>query len=202
MARLLEQYVGNGSRGRPVAIYEQFRRMNAEDFRGTTDPFVHEGWIRSLEVIFRYMDMADTDRVSCTIYLLKGDASLWWEGAEQGVNLATLTWEEFKRVFYDKYFTYDVRSSLKREFTSLRQGHLYVAEFVQKFDSSCHFVPLIANDTAEKLRHFFDGLRPTIRRDVMLIDPGDYTTVVAKDFRAEQSLKDIDWEMKRKRKRA
>ncbi|XP_073273269.1 uncharacterized protein [Primulina huaijiensis] len=127
--------------------------------------------------------MADTDRVRCTIYLLKGDASLWWEGAERGVNMATLTWEEFKRVFYDKYFTSDVRSSHKREFMSLRQGDWSVAEFVQKFDRGY-------------------GLRPTIRRDVMLGDPTDYTTAVSRAFRAEQSLKDIDWEMQRKRNRA
>ncbi|XP_075478927.1 uncharacterized protein LOC142519783 [Primulina tabacum] len=103
--------------------------------------------------------------------------------------MATLTLEDFKRVFYDKYFTADVHSWLKREFMSLRQGDWSVAEFLRKIDRGCHFVPLIANDAAEKLRHFLDGLRPTIRRDVMLGDPTDYTTAVAKAFRAEQSLK-------------
>ncbi|XP_075500067.1 uncharacterized protein LOC142538638 [Primulina tabacum] len=180
MARFFEQHVGDGARVRPEPVYERFRWMHPDEFHGTTDPFVAEGWIRSLE----------------------GDASLWWEGAERGVNMMTLTWEEFKRVFYDKYFTSDVRSRLKREFMSLRQGDWTVAEFVQKFDRGCHFVPLIANDAAEKLRHFLDGLKPTIRRDVMLSDPIDYTTAVAKAFRAEQSLNDIDWEMQRKRNRA
>ncbi|XP_075473899.1 uncharacterized protein LOC142504947 [Primulina tabacum] len=202
MTRLLEQHLGNGARVRPEDAYERFRRMNPEDFNGTTDPFVIEGWIRSLEVIFRYMDMVDADQVRCTIYLLKGEASLWLEGAERGVNLETLTSEDFKRVFYYKYFTSDVRSRLKREFMSLHQEHWSVAEFVQKFDRGCHFVPLIANDAAEKLRHFLDGLRPTILRDVNLGDPIVYTTVISKEFRTEQSLKDIDWEMHRKRNRA
>ncbi|XP_073064088.1 uncharacterized protein [Primulina eburnea] len=156
--------------------------MNPEDFYDNTDPFVAEVWIRSLEVIFRYMDMADADRVRGTIYLLKGDASLWWEEAEQGVNLATSTWKGFKRVFYDKYFRSDVCSRLKREFISLRQGDFAVVEFVQKFDRDCHFVPLISKDVAENLRHFLDGLRPTIRQDVMLVDPTDYTTVVARSY--------------------
>ncbi|XP_073275420.1 uncharacterized protein [Primulina huaijiensis] len=179
MARLLEQHVGNGARVRPDAAYELFRRMHLENFHGTTHPFIAEGWIRSLEMIFRYMEMEDADRVRCTIYLLKGDDSLWWEGAERGVNMATLTWDEFKRVFYDKYFTSDVRSMLKRNFMSLRLGDWSVADFVQKFDMGCHFVPLIANDVAEKLRHFLDGLKPTIRCDVMLNDPTGYTTAVA-----------------------
>ncbi|XP_042443978.1 uncharacterized protein LOC122029087 [Zingiber officinale] len=163
MAQLFEQYAGNANRGGQQDIYVQFRRMDPKDFSGTTDPFMAEGWIRSLEVIFRYMNMADADRVRYAIYLLKDDASLWWEGAERGVDLKTLTWEDFKRIFYDKYFTADIRGRLKREFMSLRQRDLTVAEFVKKFDRGCHFVPLIANDAAEKLRHFLDGLRPTIR---------------------------------------
>ncbi|XP_073269656.1 uncharacterized protein [Primulina huaijiensis] len=186
MARLFEQHVEDGAMVRPEVAYERFRRMHPEDFHGTTDPFVAEGYIRSLEVIFRYMEMADADRVRCTIYLLKGGASLWWEGAERGVNMMTLTWEEFKRVFYDKYFTSDVRSIPKREFMSLRQGDWSVVDFVKKFDRGCRFVSLITNDPVEKLRHFLDGLKPTIRHDVMLNDPTDYTTAVAKAFRAEQ----------------
>ncbi|XP_075500036.1 uncharacterized protein LOC142538608 [Primulina tabacum] len=60
-------------------------------------------------------------------------------------------------VCFEKYFTTDVRSRLRREFMRLRQGDVSVAKFVQKFDRGCHFVPLIANDAAEKLRHFLDG---------------------------------------------
>ncbi|XP_042422590.1 uncharacterized protein LOC122010202 [Zingiber officinale] len=200
MTRLLEQHTGNAHRGRQEDVYVQFRRMDPKDFVGTTDPFVAEGWIRSLEVIFRYMDMADKDRVRCAIYLLKDDASLWWEGAEKGVNQDILTWEEFKRIFYEKYFTANVRSRLKREFMSLWQGDLHVVdEFVKKFDRGCHFVPLIANDANEKLRHFLDGLRPTIRRGVLLADSIEYKDVVTRAYRAEQSLKGIEWEVQRKR---
>ncbi|XP_075481180.1 uncharacterized protein LOC142521889 [Primulina tabacum] len=200
MARLLEQHVGNAARVQPKVVYEWFRRMELEDFSGTTDPFVAEGWIMYLEVMVR--DMEYTDRVRCTIYLLKGDTSIWWEGVERGVNLATLTWEGLKRVFYDKYFTADVCSRLKREFMSLRYGDSSVAEFVQKFDRDFNFMPLIENDAAEKLRHLLDCFRPTIRWDVMLVDLIDYTAAFVKAFRAEQSLKDIEWEMQRKRNRA
>ncbi|XP_075489492.1 uncharacterized protein LOC142528334 [Primulina tabacum] len=42
-----------------------------------------------------------------------------------------------------------------------------VTEFVKKFDRGCHFVLLIARDAVEKLRHFMDGLRPTILRDTL-----------------------------------
>lgn len=200
MAQLLER--AQGAPRAQLDVYERFRRLDPKDFSGTTDPFVAEGWIRSLEVHFRYLDLEDADRVRCATYLLRDDASLWWEGAEKGVNIDTLTWAQFKDIFYEKYFTADVRGRLKREFMSLRQGDMTVAEFIRRFDRGCHFVPLIANDAAEKLRHFTDGLRPTIRRDVMMMDPVDYAAATTRAFRAEQALKDIDHEMQRKRQQS
>ncbi|XP_073279554.1 uncharacterized protein [Primulina huaijiensis] len=97
------------------------------------------------------------------------------EGAAHRVDLATLTWGQFKDIFYNKYFPADVRGRLTREFMSLRQGDIFVAEFIRRFDRGCHFVPLIARDDPEKLRHFMDG---------------------------GKALRDIDAEMNRKRHQA
>ncbi|XP_073153314.1 uncharacterized protein [Henckelia pumila] len=173
--------------------------MDPKDFSGTTDPMVTEGWIRSLEAIFHYMDLGDVDRVRCMTFLLKDDAALWFEGVEKTVDITTLTWEAFKTLFYEKYYTAEVRTQLKKEFMSLRQGDLSVSEFVRKFERGCHFVLLIGNDEAEKLQHFVACLRPTIRRDVMMAEPVDYAAAVRKAMRSEQSLKDISAEAHVKR---
>ncbi|XP_073033819.1 uncharacterized protein [Primulina eburnea] len=135
--------------------------------------------------------MGDADRVRCSTYIFRDDASLWWEGAEHGIDLATLTCVRFKVIFYEKYFTADIRGCLMREFMSLRQGDTSVAEFVRKFDRRCYFVPLIARDAAEKLRHFLDGLRPTIQCDVMMMRSTDYVTATTYACQAEQALKDM-----------
>lgn len=50
------------------------------------------------------------------------------------MNLVTLTWDDFKRVFYDKYFTADARSRLTNYFLKLKQGELIVVEYVCKFE--------------------------------------------------------------------
>ncbi|XP_073045589.1 uncharacterized protein [Primulina eburnea] len=177
-------------------IYDQFWRLGPKEFSGTTDPFAAESWIRSLEVHFRYLDMGDADRVRCTTYLFRYDASLWWEGSEHSVDLATFTWTRFKEIFYKKYFTADARGRLMREFMTLRQGDSTVADFVKKFDRCCHFVPLIAGDPA--MKHFMDGLRPILRNNVMMMRPLDYATTTTYAFQSEQSLKDIDFENQRK----
>ncbi|XP_073152485.1 uncharacterized protein [Henckelia pumila] len=198
LARILERHV-DAPVARSETTYEQFRKMNPKDFAGTTDPLIAEGWIRSLEVIFRYMQMGDPDRVRCAVFLLQDDAALWWEGMEKIVNPATLPWAEFKKLFFEKYFTADVRARLKTEFMSLRQGDLSVAQFVVKFERGCHFVPLIGDDEKEKLEHFLVGLRPTIRRDVLMAEPSDYASALRRALRSEQTLRDISAEAHGKR---
>ncbi|XP_073137294.1 uncharacterized protein [Henckelia pumila] len=158
-----------------------------------------EGWIRSLEAIFRYMELGDGDRVCCMAFLLKDDTALWFEGVEKTVDVTTLTWEAFKTLFYEKYYTAEVRAQLNKEFMSLRQGDMSVSEFVRKFERGWHFMPLIGNDKAEKLQHFVACLRPTIRRDVMISEPVDYATAIKKAMRSEQSLKDISAKVHSKR---
>ncbi|XP_075500101.1 uncharacterized protein LOC142538684 [Primulina tabacum] len=143
----------------------EFRRLNPKEFGGTTDPFLAEGWIRSLELHFEYLQMGDGDRSRCAIYMLRDDVSLWWERATHAMDLATLTWARFKELFYGKFFPTDI------EFMSLCQGDSSVAEFIPKFDRGCHFVLMIARDADQKLKHFSNGLRPTLRRDVMLMRP-------------------------------
>ncbi|XP_073121714.1 uncharacterized protein [Henckelia pumila] len=198
LARILEQHV-DAPRAGPRNVYEKFRKMNPKDFAGTTDPLIAEGWIHSLEVIFRYMQLGDPDRVRCAVFHLQDDAALWWEGVEKTVDTATMPWAEFRRLFFEKYFTADVRARLNTEFFSLRQGDLSVAEFVVKFERGCHFVPLIGDDEAEKLQHFIVGLQPTIRRDVLMAEPADYASALRRALRSEQTLRDISAEAQSKR---
>ncbi|XP_075483660.1 uncharacterized protein LOC142523815 [Primulina tabacum] len=160
---------------------------------------IAEGWIKSTEVIFTFMELQDADRVSCATFLLTGDARLWWESASVAVNLKTLTWEGFKEVFYSKYFNEEVCSRFTREFMTLRQRDRRVAEFMRKFEHGCHFVPLIANDVREKLRYFLDGLRPILCRDVRVASPTTYVVVVSRALAAEKDQKHIENDMHGKR---
>ncbi|XP_073279510.1 uncharacterized protein [Primulina huaijiensis] len=191
--------VDTGARPRPKAVYERFWRMDLKEFSGTTDPMVAEGWIKSIEVIFAFMELQDANRVMCATFLLTGDARLWWERASVSMNLKTLTWNGFKQVFYSKYFIEEVRSRLNREFMSLRQGDSSVAEFVRKFERGYHFVPMIANDAWEKLWYFIDGLRPILRRDVQVSGPTTYVVAVSRALATEQDQRDIESDRQGKR---
>ncbi|XP_073061883.1 uncharacterized protein [Primulina eburnea] len=152
MTQFFTQFAGSqvaanaGARPRPEAVYERFQRMNPKEFLGSTDPMVAEGWIKSIEVIFDFMELQDADRVRCAIFLLAGDARRWWDSASVAINLPTFSWTGFKEAFFAKYFTEEVRSRLIRKFMSQRQGDISVADFGRKFERGCYFVPIIAND--------------------------------------------------------
>ncbi|XP_073298320.1 uncharacterized protein [Primulina huaijiensis] len=143
------------------------------------------GMIQFFAQFARNQATVDTGARPGSKQFTRGDARLWWESASVSVNLQTLSWNVFKEVFYSKYFTEEVRSRLTREFMALSQGDSSVAEFVRKFGRGCHFVPLIANDAREKLRHFIDGLQPILRRDVRVACPTTYAVAVSRALAAE-----------------
>ncbi|KAG6479301.1 hypothetical protein ZIOFF_062764 [Zingiber officinale] len=55
-------------------VYKQFRELGPTEFKGTTHPIAAEGWIRSLETIFDFMQHTDANKVRCAIFMLQDDA--------------------------------------------------------------------------------------------------------------------------------
>ncbi|XP_042452603.1 uncharacterized protein LOC122037224 [Zingiber officinale] len=180
-------------------VYTQFRELGPTEFKGTTDPIVAEGWVRSLEMIYDFMQLADADKVRCTIFTLQDDVRVWWEGALLTVDLVTLTWADFKEVFYEKYFTADNRTRLAREFLELRQGDMTVAEYVRKFERGRYFVPMIASQPIEELEHFTKGLRAVIRHDVRLSRVTTFREAVDQTLMSKRDRNEIIKEAQNKR---
>ncbi|XP_073133328.1 uncharacterized protein [Henckelia pumila] len=139
--------------------------------------------------------------------VLAGLARILEQHAEAPRARPSAIYEQFRKMDPKDFFWHygsdgsgaEVRAQLKKEFMSLRQGDLSVFNFVRKFESGCHFMPLIENGEAEKLQHFVSCLRPTIRRDVMMAEPVDYADAIRKALRSEQSLKDISVEVHSKK---
>ncbi|XP_012836320.1 PREDICTED: uncharacterized protein LOC105956953 [Erythranthe guttata] len=179
------------SQAAPHAIYERFLKMNPFEFHGGTDPTIAEEWVKSLEVIYDYMQMTDRDRVHCALFLLRNEARHWWEGVKEGVDLDTIQWTDFKLQFFEKYFSKDVRAHKLKEFLELRQGELPMLEYIRRFERGCLYAPFIARDPEEKKNHFIRGLQPEIRRDIRMSDASTFRQLVDKALMAAQDEKEI-----------
>ncbi|XP_073024282.1 uncharacterized protein [Primulina eburnea] len=151
--------------------YDRFKRMNPPEFMGGADPLAAMEWT----------------------------VRIWWEATKVTVNVQTLKWNEFKELFYDKYFSTDVKTRKVKEFLVLNQGNLNVNDYILKFEEGCLFVPFIASNDKDRGEHFMRGLRAEIRRDVRMSKAATYKEIVEKALLAEQDEKEIEKERQLRR---
>ncbi|XP_073121220.1 uncharacterized protein [Henckelia pumila] len=200
--QLIQAQAGGWNNNEPLLtnpIFKQFKDLGPQEFKGGVDPLVAEEWVQLVENIFDYMQLTDTDRVRCAIFMFHEDARVWWQGARSALNMTTLTWNGFKDVFYEIYFTISTRTRLAKKFLELRQGSMSIAEYVKKFERWRYFVPMISGNAAEELKHFIEGLNATIRRDARLSGAQTYRAAVDEAMLSEKDGNDIIKESQAKR---
>ncbi|KAB5524351.1 hypothetical protein DKX38_022100 [Salix brachista] len=178
---------------------ERFRKMNPQEFSGGDNPMKAEEWIKSLEAIFEYLHFDDNERVSCAIFMLTTDARTWWESARVTVDVSTLTWVKLKEMFYNKYFTADVKARKIQDFLELKQNGMSVGEYVRRFEQGCRFVPFIAEDENLKKNRFLTGLNPRVRSMVWMSAANTFSEMVDKALLADEDQKEISREIQQKR---
>ena len=115
-----------------------------------------------------------------------------------------MTWEEFQELFMSKFFPASARHEKAREFLELRQGTMIVLEYVAKFLELAHFIDeYVATDMA-KVRKFEDGLKLSIRSEIMGLLLQDMDFMVRTSMAIEREVDDAwniqDMGVKDKRK--
>ena len=74
-----------------------------------------------------------------------------------------MTWEFFVQEFRAKYVTDMYREAKWKEFLSLKQRNLYVAEYEKKFSHLCKYAPESVLTEVFRCRQFEDGLHESIK---------------------------------------
>ena len=84
-----------------------FKRLKAlgatTEFSGTNRPEEVKKWLKTLEKCLCVMQCPGERKFELAIFLLQGEAEDWWN-LEEG-RRGRVTWEEFKEIFYNKYFS-------------------------------------------------------------------------------------------------
>ncbi|GAU41957.1 hypothetical protein TSUD_135710 [Trifolium subterraneum] len=134
---------------------DRFLKHKPYFFVGGFNPDGAVKWVEEVEIIFDAMD------------------------CDRGV---VITWEMFKREFFNKYFPADVKNKKVVEFMKLEQVNMSVAEYAAKFESLCAFSPHYNTPEAEndKCVKFESGLRPDIKHIIGFAEIRNFTTLVAK----------------------
>ncbi|XP_075478857.1 uncharacterized protein LOC142519714 [Primulina tabacum] len=171
---LKEQAKVHGEHMRPEpsseGAYERFRKMKPPEFDGSSDPIVALEWVKTVEAIYGYLQFDDKDR-----------------------------WQEFKDLFYDKYFPPDVQSQKVKEFLELKQGNMSMQKYILKFEERCQFAPYLDSNDIEKGEHFLRGVQAKVKRDVRMSKIASYKEIVEQAKMVEQDEKEIERERQLKR---
>uniref|UniRef100_A0A6J0PDT8 Uncharacterized protein LOC109505381 n=1 Tax=Elaeis guineensis var. tenera TaxID=51953 RepID=A0A6J0PDT8_ELAGV len=107
-----------------------------------------------------------------------------------GPNDVPFTWEEFRKVFYEKYFSQSIQLQKFREFDRLVQGHMTVAQYAAKFEELSRYAPVLIAEENVRARKFENGLRDRIQQLVTIFELPTYKEVVNKCLIIEKGLND------------
>ncbi|GKB65116.1 putative reverse transcriptase domain-containing protein [Tanacetum coccineum] len=100
---------GNGDQ--PPTIHTWLERVGKQkprSFSSATTPVDAKNWIAHIEKIFEVLGCADELKARLASYKLEGDALNWWKAfkhAKEGKTyVATLSWKDFRDIFFLQYF--------------------------------------------------------------------------------------------------
>ncbi|XP_074322831.1 uncharacterized protein LOC141659805 [Apium graveolens] len=170
--------------------YKELRKLGAIDFYGTVDLAEAEKWLKRTERIFIMMRCAPEEKFDYAVSLLQEDAYDWWETVpDSAVQPPILTWDDFLREFRDKYMPEIYRDEKQREFLTLKQGIMSVAEYEVNFTQLSHYAMAMVLTERDRCRHFEEGLKYDIRSKITPGDLRSYIDLRAAAIRAERLIK-------------
>ena len=85
-----------------------------------------------MEDLFGIFEVDDHRKIQLAAWLLKDEASFWWEVTQAGRPVET--WDDFRQRFEMKFLSQADQSMQMERFLALKQGSMSVKDFVNKFN--------------------------------------------------------------------
>ncbi|GJZ50152.1 putative reverse transcriptase domain-containing protein [Tanacetum coccineum] len=118
-----------------------------------------ENWIAHIEKLFEVLECADEFKARLTRYNLEGDALSWWKAFKQAKGgeeyVATLSWKDFRDIFFLPYFPRSEQQKYEREYHTIRQRDGEPSgEFMKRFLRLAGFLGKMAGTKEEQAKNF------------------------------------------------
>ena len=129
-----------------------------------------ELWLEKLERALDEVRCLVEQKATCSILLLQGAAYDWWKQVLRNSLLPDpVTWDYFIIEFNIKYVTDDYKESKWKQFLTLRQGKLTMAEYEKEFNRLSKYAPESVLTKKFRCRQFEEGLHESIKRNLMAV---------------------------------
>ena len=101
-----------------------------------------EFWLEKLEMALDEVRCSVDQKATCAVSMLQGAAYDWWKLVLRNPLLPDpVTWDYFIIEFNTKYVTDDYNESKWKQFLTLRQGKLTVAEYEKEINRLTKYAP-------------------------------------------------------------
>ena len=98
----------------------KFKKFAPKPFKEAETPEEAEEWLKELEGILENLKTEEEDKVPFAEFLLQGDARDWWIMEREHFKGETLTWKDFKEIFFRNFFPTSVCEQKEQEFLYLK----------------------------------------------------------------------------------
>ena len=141
MANATNGSCGSGGGNSPDTIQtwlKRFNKKNPRSFSTVTSLDDAEHWIAHMEKIFEVLGCSDIYKVRLATYQIEGDALSWWKvykDSKVGNGwVATLSWSDFREIFFFQYFPLFEKEKFEREFHNISMYDRETnTEFMKRF---------------------------------------------------------------------
>ena len=129
-----------------------------------------ELWLEKLERALDEVRCLVDQKVTCSVLLMQGAAYDWWKLVLRNSLLPDpVTWDYFIIEFNIKYVIDDYKESKWKQFLTLRQGKLTMAEYEKEFSHLSKYAPESILTEKFRCRQFEEGLHESIKRNLMAV---------------------------------
>nr|GEZ87554.1 hypothetical protein [Tanacetum cinerariifolium] len=155
-----------------------------------------ENWISHMEKIFDVIGCEDAFKTRLAMYKFEGNALSWWKAYKQAKGgdawLVTVTWTDFKKVFFLQFFPRAEQERLKREYHSFFQTNTETSTESTLNHLMCMSYTDVAQVTNAARNYEIlyerdddDTERPDKRGVTIMVSEPGYKTVGSKDLTCE-----------------
>jgi hypothetical protein len=123
------------------------------------EPMDANDWLKSMEKKLRVVQCCDREKVLLAVHQLSGPAANWWDAyVEAHKEPESINWPKFRAAFCTHHVPQGITKLKKKEFQDLKQGSMFVNEYVTKFTQLSRYAPCEVDTDEKKLECFLNGL--------------------------------------------
>jgi hypothetical protein len=123
------------------------------------EPMDADDWLKSVEKKLRVVQCSDREKVLLAAHQLSGPTADWWDAyVEAHEEPESINWPEFRAAFRTHHVPQGVMKLKKKEFQDLKQGSMFVNEYVTKFTQLSRYAPHEVDTDEKKQECFLNGL--------------------------------------------